>query len=218
MQVQRGPGRRATLCVCLSNSKLQTRCNGADREDNTLETRGEELFLTPDVYRSMLFSFNLLTTAISSHLQFGLTIRTFHSYFLRLVVSHDLLSTDVWFFLFPSILVAQVLVGAMGNTPPIWMWCWGHFCWLFSLDGFCTFACGALTGILHLYTWNTLLSFRPFSSSLSFHFNLQLSTSRRSILLFEFLDKFFSRTRERRVIGCMDRFTLPCPACFHQFR
>ena len=52
----------------------------------------------------------------------------FHSYFLRLVVSHALLSTDARFFLFPAILVAQVLVGAMGNTSPIWMWCWGHFC------------------------------------------------------------------------------------------
>ncbi len=37
----------------------------------------------------------------------------------RLVVSHALLSTDERFFLFPAILVAQVLVGAMGNTPPI---------------------------------------------------------------------------------------------------
>jgi hypothetical protein len=142
MQVQRGPGRRATLCVRPSNSKLQTRCNGADREDNTLETRGEELFLSPDVYRSMLFSFNLLTTAISSQLQCGLTIRTFHSYFLRLVVSHALLSTDARFFLFPAILVAQVLVGAMGNTPPIWVWCLGTFsavilsCWiLYSVWG-----------------------------------------------------------------------------------
>ena len=31
------------------------------------------------------------------------------------------LSTDEWFFVFPVILVAQVLVGAMGNTPPIWV-------------------------------------------------------------------------------------------------
>ena len=46
---------------------------------------------------------------------------TFHSYFLRLVVSHDLLSTDEWFFLFPSILVAQVLVGTMGPPPSIWV-------------------------------------------------------------------------------------------------
>ena len=69
----------------------------------------------------MLFSFNLLTIAISSQLQCGLTIRTFHSYFLRLVVSHALFSTDARFFLFPAILVAQVLVGAMGNTPPIWI-------------------------------------------------------------------------------------------------
>ena len=69
----------------------------------------------------MLFSFNLLTIAISSQLQCGLTIHTFHSYFLRLVVSHALFSTDARFFLFPAILVAQVLVGVMGNTPPIWI-------------------------------------------------------------------------------------------------
>jgi hypothetical protein len=31
------------------------------------------------------------------------------------------LSTDARFFLFPTILVAQVLVGAMGNTPPMCM-------------------------------------------------------------------------------------------------
>jgi hypothetical protein len=47
---------------------------------------------------------------------------------LRLVVSHSLLSTDERFSLFPAILVAQELVGTMGNTPPIWMWCWGHLC------------------------------------------------------------------------------------------
>jgi hypothetical protein len=90
----------------------------------------------------------------------------------------------------------------------------GTFLLLFSLDGSCTFARGALAGILHLYAWNTLLSFRPFASSLPFHFNLQLSTSRRSILLFEFRDEFFSWTRERRAIGCMDRFTLPDAMAF----
>ena len=59
---------------------------------------------------------------------------------------------------FPQILVAQVLVGEMGNTPPIWVVMGlGTFLLLFSLDGFCTFACGALTGILHLYTGTTLL-------------------------------------------------------------
>ena len=177
MQVQRGPGRRATLCVRPSNSKLQTRCNGADREDNTLETRGEELFLSPDVYRSMLFSFNLLTTAISSQLQCDLTIRTFHSYFLRLVVSHALLSTDARFFLFPAILVAQVLVGAMGNTPPIWMWCWGHFC-CYSLlmdfvhlrvgpwPGFCTSTHG-------VHSFRFALSLRRCLSTSIFNFLLR---------------------------------------------
>ena len=37
------------------------------------------------------------------------------------MVSHALLSTDARFFLFPAILVAQVLVGAIGNTPTIWV-------------------------------------------------------------------------------------------------
>jgi hypothetical protein len=31
-QAQRGLGRTVTLCVCSANSKLQTRCSGADRE------------------------------------------------------------------------------------------------------------------------------------------------------------------------------------------
>jgi hypothetical protein len=53
----------------------------------------------------------------------------------------------------------------------------GTFLLLFSLHGFCTFACGDLAGILHLHACNTLLSFRPFASSLPFHFHLQLSTS-----------------------------------------
>lgn len=37
------------------------------------------------------------------------------------MVSHALLSTDARFFLFPASLVAQVLVGAIGNTPTIWV-------------------------------------------------------------------------------------------------
>jgi hypothetical protein len=42
----------------------------------------------------------------------------FHSYFLRLVVSHSLLFTDAPFFLFVTILVTQVIMGAMGNGHP----------------------------------------------------------------------------------------------------
>ena len=40
--------------------------------------------------------------------------------------------------------------------------------------------------ILHLYGRTTLLSIRPFVLSLFFHFNLQLSVSPHSFLLFEF--------------------------------
>jgi hypothetical protein len=69
---------------------------------------------------------------------------------------HSLLSTDVRFFLFPTILVAQVLVGAMDNTPPIYIGV-GDISLLFSLDGFCTFTCGDRTGILHLYSRTALL-------------------------------------------------------------
>ena len=90
----------------------------------------------------MLFSFNLLTIAISSQLQCGLTICTFHSYFLRLVVSHALFSTDAWFFLFPAILVAQVLVGAMGKYSSNMGMVLGTFLLLSFRPGFCTFACG----------------------------------------------------------------------------
>ena len=66
------------------------------------------------------------------------------------------LSTDARFFLFPTILVAQVLVGAMGNTPP------------YVFMGLGTFL------LLHLYGRTTLLHrfvfwtriFTPFSSTL----------------------------------------------------
>jgi hypothetical protein len=72
----------------------------------------------------------------------------FHLYFLRWAVSHVSLSTDARFFLFPAILVAQVLVGAMGNTPLIWFMGLGTFsvvilsCWILYIcvwvPGFCT--------------------------------------------------------------------------------
>ena len=98
---------------------------------------------------------------------------------LRLVVSHSLLSTDERFSLFPAILVAQELVGTMGNTPPIWMWCWDIFVVILSW------------WTLYICVWGPgrdfaplRMEYTPFASSLSFHFNLQLSTSRRSILLF----------------------------------
>ena len=58
-------------CVCPSNSRLQTRCSWATGRIIRLETWGGELFVISRVYRSMLFSFNLLTIAISSQLQCG---------------------------------------------------------------------------------------------------------------------------------------------------
>ncbi len=164
-------------CEHLSNSKLQTRCSGATGRIIRLEARDEELFLTSRVHRSMLFSFNLLTTAISSQLQCGLTIRIFHSYFLRLVVSHALLSTDARFFLFPAILVAQVLVGAMGNTPPIWMWCWGHFCCYSLLMDFVHLRVGSCPGFCTsthgTHSFRFALSLRRCLSTSIFNFLLR---------------------------------------------
>ncbi len=78
----------------------------------------------------------------------------------------------------------------------------GTFLLLFSLDGLCTVVCGTLSGIFHLYGRTTLLSLRPFAFLLLFHFNLQLSTSRHSFLLFEFAWWIIS-DEERRVIGCV---------------
>ena len=71
------------------------------------------------------------------------TIRCcFLSSFLFLSSFYGIFLTDERFFLFPAILVAQLLMGAMGNTPPIWVWCLGTFsavilsCWiLYSVWG-----------------------------------------------------------------------------------
>ena len=59
----------------------------------------------------------------------------------------------------PAILTVQVVVGAWGGTPPIWV-DWVHFLLLFSLPGFCTFACGTLARILYpITTKHGILSF-----------------------------------------------------------
>ena len=71
----------------------------------------------------------------------------------------------------------QVLVGAMGNTPPIWMWCWGHFC-CYSLlmdfvhlrvgpwPGFCTSTHG-------IHSFRFALSLRRCLSNSIFNFLLR---------------------------------------------
>ncbi len=47
-------------CVYLSNSKLQTRCSGCNREDNASGCLiGEELFPSPGVYHCLCFLSNL---------------------------------------------------------------------------------------------------------------------------------------------------------------
>ena len=80
------------------------------------------------------------------------------------------LSTDAWFFLFPAILAAQVLVGSMRNTPSIWVYGIGDFCcysrWILYIyvwvPGFCTstqglhFFIDSLSGLV-----SSLLSRRP---------------------------------------------------------
>ena len=62
---------------------LQTRCRGETARIMPLIARGRELFLIFRVYRCLLFSFNLLTIAVSS--QF--TVRLFYAHF------HSLLSS-----------------------------------------------------------------------------------------------------------------------------
>ena len=98
---------------------------------------------------------------------------------------------------FPQILAAQVLVGAMGNTPPIWVVIGlGTFLLLFCLAGFCTFACGALAGNLHLYARTTLLhrfafwarAFAILSRTLSVH---PITTQKQGIRLSFFTFEFF---------------------------
>ena len=98
----------------------------------------------------------------------------FHSYTLFTGRYHTpCLSTDAWFFLSPTTMVAQMLVGAMGSTPPIMgAWGWGHLgCYSLLLD-FVHLRVGP--GILHLYSRTTLLHrfaswtriFAPFSPTL----------------------------------------------------
>ena len=138
-----------------------------------------------------LFLISLLTIAISSQLQSDFFMRTFIPTFFVGRYHTSCLSTDEWFFLFPTTLVAQVIVGSMGNTPPIWVHGVGTFLLLFSLPGFCTFVCGTLTGILHLYTWTTLLHhftfwtrvFTPFSPTLFLHLQQEFTLSFWSFFL-----------------------------------
>ena len=80
----------------------------------------------------------------------------FHSYTFFAGRYHtSCLSTDEWFFLFPGILVVQVLVGALGNTPPIMgAWGWGHLgCYSLLLD---FVHLRVVPGILHIYGRTTL--------------------------------------------------------------
>ena len=86
--------------------------------------------------------------------------------------------------LFPAILVTQVLAGAMNNTPPIGVHGVGDISVvqviLFEVAEFCTFVCGALAGILHIYARTTLLH------RFDFAFPLQSSTLYFATLLFTF--------------------------------
>ena len=98
----RGKSRTFDLMWHLSNSYLQTRCSCCNREDNTSgRLKGGELFPSPSVHHSMLFLIQFVDNRLFSRLR--VFMHTFHSYFLRLVVSHALFSTDARFFLFPAI-------------------------------------------------------------------------------------------------------------------
>ncbi len=111
--------------------------------------------------------------------------RTFIPYFLRLVVSHALLSTDARFFLFPAILVAQVLVGAMGNTPSIWGDAVGD---ISAVILFCWF--------LYICVWGPGRDFAPTRKDYT-----PFASSSRFVVAFPLQSSIFSRTRERRVDG-----------------
>ena len=72
------------------------------------------------------------------------------------ITSHSLLSTDARFFVFPGILVSQVFVGVMGNTPPIWVHGVGDIsddvilsCWFLYICTFLFFPSPYLKGDLH---------------------------------------------------------------------
>ena len=159
--------------------------------------------MTANVYRSMLFTFICFSAAFLCTLSFLLSSLGGIKRFVDLQMSG--------FSSFPHILVAQVLVGAMGNTPPKWVVMGlGTFLLLFSLAGFCTFACGSLTGILHLYARTTLLhrfafwarAFAILSRTLSLH---PITTQKQGIR-FRFLllsssssRRFQSRSGEGRV-------------------
>ena len=70
----------------------------------------------------------------------------FNIVLIQFVDNYNFITIVVWD---SFILVDQVIVGTMGNVPPIWVWCGGHF-WCYSLlldsaywrvgprPGFCT--------------------------------------------------------------------------------
>ena len=73
------------------------------------------------------------------------------------------LSTDARFFLIPAILVAQVLVEAMGNTPPIWLhgvgdiWVVILSCWILYI---CVWVPEICTSMQRLHSFFVSLSDR----------------------------------------------------------
>ena len=84
-----------------------------------LKTCGYESSETISPFNVVLIS--LLKKCNFKQLQCGFFMRTFIPTFFVGRYHTSCLSTDEQVFLFPTILVAQVLVGAMGNTPPIWV-------------------------------------------------------------------------------------------------
>jgi hypothetical protein len=122
---------------------------------------GGDPFPSLSVHHSLQFSFNLLTSVISS----------------RLRATSELFIPTFFVWWYHTSCYLQITWGG------------GHFCCCYSLlMVFVHLRVGP--GILHPNTRTTLLSLRPFVSSLLLNFNLELSTSRLSFFTLSFVMHF----------------------------
>jgi hypothetical protein len=195
---------RSIWCVHLSNSYLQTRWSCYNREDNASgRLKDEEVFPSPSVHHSITVTLiQFVDNSISSQLSAAsaLFIPTFF----------------VWWYHTPCYLQMR----GFSSFPQFWLfrWSWerwvillqyglvlGTFLVLISLDGFCTFACGALVGILHLYARTTLLRrfvfcahvFVILSRTLSLHDKTRNSRFRFLFWVLHRTEDFNPHVRER---------------------
>ena len=111
----------AICCTRLSNSRLQTRCSWSTGRTTRLgRLKNEKMFPSSNVLDCLCF----LSVCWQSQFHHNCSVSSMHTSIPTFLVGRyytPCLSTDEWFFLFPSILVAQVFVGVMGNTLPIWV-------------------------------------------------------------------------------------------------